>query len=248
MLVIELTGSEAPSSVPGGAIYELAIDRGISSARARRLRVMVDELVTLAQAREHGESPAEVTVRAWTEKGHLYVEVSDHGIPVFKDDTVVPHELVRLGFADFIELKSCGRDGNTARCSLHISENDSRKHLAQTEEVLAKDAAEIETNIEFHARAMGTDECGGLARLVYRCYGYNDPSDEIYFPDRIAALIDEGLIHSAVICAGDGSVVGHASLSMAYADARIAEAGKLVVDPRYRSHGFANDSPGLILL
>tara|TARA_Y100001934_G_scaffold203191_1_gene239520 strand:- start:185 stop:346 length:162 start_codon:yes stop_codon:yes gene_type:complete len=35
---------------------------------------MVDELVTLAQAREHGEAPAEVTVRAWTVKGHLYVE------------------------------------------------------------------------------------------------------------------------------------------------------------------------------
>ena len=51
MLVIELTGSEAPSSVTGGAIYELAIDRGISSARVRGLRVMVDELVTLAQAK-----------------------------------------------------------------------------------------------------------------------------------------------------------------------------------------------------
>ena len=51
MLVIELTGLEAPSSVPGGAIYELAIDRGISSARARGLRVMVDERVTLALAK-----------------------------------------------------------------------------------------------------------------------------------------------------------------------------------------------------
>jgi len=239
MLVIHLTGAEAPSSVPGGAIFELAVDRGISSSRARRLRVMVDELVHLAQLREHGDRPAEVTVRAWTESGHLYVEVNDHGIPVFDDDTVIPHELVRLGFAEFIELHSHGREGNVARCSLHLSEMDARGELADREQVLSEDAPEAEPEAEFHARAMLPSECDALARLVYRCYGYDYPADEIYYPERMSALIDGGLMHSAVVCNEAGELVAHASLTLARSKARIAEAGKLVVDPRYRSHGLA---------
>lgn len=247
MLVIELTGDTSPATVPGGAVYELAISLGISSHRARRLRVMVDELVVLAQEREHGEGAAEVKVQAWTDMGHLRVEVTDRGIPVFKDDAVVPHELVRLGFAEFIELEAHGRDGNVARCSLAVSDHDARDQLTGTEGVLAHDAPEIEDAGEFVVRAMRSDECGDLARLVYRCYGYDYPSEEIYFPQQMAACIDEGLMHSAVAINDEGVLVGHASLTMSSAGARIAEAGKLVVDPRYRSHGLARKMADLRL-
>ncbi len=246
MLVIELTGDTAPASVPGGAVYELAISLGISSHRARRLRVMVDELVILAQKREHGDRPAEVSVRAWTDQGHLRVEVTDQGIPVFTDDAVVPHELVRLGFAEFIDLHAHGRDGNVARCSLAVSDHDARDSM-DGDDVLSHDAPEIHEPGEFVVRAMSADECGDLARLVYRCYGYDYPSEDIYFPQRMAALIEEGLMHSAVVVNDQGVLVGHASLTMTSTEARVAEAGKLVVDPRYRSHGLARKMASLRL-
>jgi hypothetical protein len=247
MLSIELTGESAPASVPGGAIFELASSLGIGSQRARRLRVMVDELVILAQSREHGDDPAHVRVRAWSDSGHLRVEVTDQGIPVFKDDAEVPHELVRLGFAEFIELESGGRDGNISRCSVVISEADAREQLSANEAIISKDEPEVDNGDGLVVRSMRSDECGDLARLVYRCYGYNYPAEDVYFPDRMAALIDEGLMHSAVVATREGELVGHASLTLAGQEARIAEAGKLVVDPRYRSHGLAKKMADLRL-
>jgi N-acetylglutamate synthase-like GNAT family acetyltransferase len=245
MLIIELTGDVAPASVPGGAVFELAASLGISSHRARRLRVMVDELVVVAQQREHGDRPPEVKVRAWTDQGFLRVEVTDLGIPAFEDDVVVPHELVRLGFAESIDLQAGGRDGNISRCSLIISEDDAREHLRASESVLQHDEPEVDQSVALVVRKMKSSECGDLARLVYRCYGYNYPSEDIYFPDRMAAVIDQGLMHSSVVENEDGELVGHASLTLANADSRIAEAGKLVVDPRYRSHGLAKQLANL---
>ena len=245
MLIIELTGDVAPASVPGGAVFELAVSLGISSRRARKLRVMVDELVVLAQGREHGDRPPEVKVRAWTDQGYLRVEVTDLGIPVFDDDAAVPHELVRLGFAESIDLQAGGREGNVSRCSLVISELDARTHLSSSESVLDEDHPEASRDVALVVRPMKSSECGDLARLVYRCYGYNYPSEDIYFPERMAAVIDQGLMHSAVVENAEGELVGHASLTLARPDSRIAEAGKLVVDPRYRSHGLAKQMADL---
>jgi len=154
MLIIELTGEVAPASVPGGAVFEFAVSLGISSQRARRLRVMVDELVVMAQQREHGDQPPEVKVRAWTDQGYLRVEVVDRGIPVFHDDAVVPHELVRLGFAESIDLRAGGRDGNVSRCSLVISEADAREHLSTSETVLGHDGPEEQHDVDLIVRPM----------------------------------------------------------------------------------------------
>ena len=178
-------------------------------------------------------------MRAWTDQGYLRVEVVDRGIPVFHDDAVVPHELVRLGFAESIDLRAGGRDGNVSRCSLVISEADAREHLSTSETVLGHDGPEEQHDVDLIVRPMKSTECGDLARLVYRCYGYNYPAEDIYYPERMAAIIDQGLMQSAVVENEAGELVGHASLTKARADSRIAEAGKLVVDPRYRSHGLA---------
>ncbi len=239
MLTIELTHDDVPASAPGGAVYELALSLGIASQRVSRIRVMVDELVNLAQQREHGDKPVEVKVRAWSENGHLVVEVIDRGIPIFTDDAMVPHELVRLGFAEHIEVRSHGSEGNIARCSVALTDHDDRAHLADSEEVLGQDAPEVHEQSETVLREMRPEDCGDLARLVYRCYGYNYPFEDMYHPSRMAPLVERGLMHSAVIVDAEGVLIGHAALSKSSVDARIAEAGKLVVDPRYRSHGLA---------
>jgi serine/threonine-protein kinase RsbW len=238
MIVMELTGENTPVGVPGGAVYELALSLGIASQRGRRLSVLVDELVIRAQQREHGDEPPHVRVRAWVSMGHLRVEITDYGIPVFRDDAIVPHELVRLGFAEMLDFQSHGREGNVAECSVAVSEHDLRAHLSDTEEVLSETSPEIHEAEELVVRAMRPDECGAFARLVYRCYGYSYPSEDVYYPERIRALVEEGLMHSAVVFDGD-EMVGHASITLARPGARNAEAGKLVVDPRYRSHGLA---------
>lgn len=239
MLTLQLTEDEVPLSVPGGAVHELATSLGVNPARSRKLRVVIDELVNLARTREHGGRPAEVSVRAWTDRGFLHVEVADRGIPVFDEDPGILHELVRLGFAERIELSNHGRDGNSALCSLALADHEHRAHLADQEEVIAPDVPTADEFEQLEVRAMEAAECSGLARLVYRCYGYDYPSEDIYFPDRMSPLVQTGLMHSIVVVSPHGDLVGHSSLTRPTSEARIAEAGKLVVDPRYRAHGLA---------
>ncbi len=239
VLRIEFTGDDVPASVPGGAVEELSTSLGIHSSRARKLRVVIDELVELAKNREHGDRPAQVSVRAWTEHGHLQVEVNDRGIPLKGASASVLNELVRLGFAEYIELENHGQDGNSARCRLALDEHGSRSHLSNDGEPLAPDVPTADEFEKLEQRAMRPEECGDLARLVYRCYGYDYPSAEIYYPERLGPLVETGLMHSVVVVNPAGDLVGHASLTKSAAGSRVAEAGKLVVDPRYRAHGLA---------
>jgi hypothetical protein len=146
------------------------------SGRTHKLRVVLDELVTLARNREHGDRPAEVSVRAWTDKGFLHVEVGDRGIPVFEGDPGLLHELVRLGFAERIELSNHGRDGNTALCSLALADHEQRVHLEEQEQVLASNAPTADEFEELEVRLMEAAECAELARLVHRCLGYDQAS------------------------------------------------------------------------
>ena len=239
MLRIEFTGEGVPAGVSGAAVYEFSTSLGIHPARGSKLRVVIEELVSLASSREHGDRPAQIEIRAWTEQGHLNVEVNDQGLPLKSSDSSALHELVRLGFAEFIELQSHGPEGNTARCRLALREQTGRSQLAACEKTLSSDVAKADEFEQLEVRAMRPEESEGLARLVYRCYGYDYPSTDVYYPDRMGALVEAGLMHSAVVINPAGELVGHASLTMATAEARVAEAGKLVVDPRYRSHGLA---------
>jgi len=239
VLRIEFTGEDVPASVPGGAVEELSTSLGIHSSRARKLRVVIDELVDLAKNREHGDRPAQVAVRAWVEHGHLQVEVSDQGIPMKDTNSSVLNELVRLGFAEYIEFENHGQDGNSARCRLALDEHESRTHLSNDGEPLAPDVPTADEFENLEQRAMLPEECGDLARLVYRCYGYDYPAADIYYPERLSPLVEAGLMHSVVVVNPAGDLVGHASLTKSAAESRVAEAGKLVVDPRYRAHGLA---------
>lgn len=69
-----------------------------------------------------------------------------------------------------------------------------------------------------------------------RCYGGTYPVDGFSNPELLRELITQERLHSVVAVTGDGTVVGHMGLRSRTPDARTAEAGNTVVDPRYRGH------------
>lgn len=83
---------------------------------------------------------------------------------------------------------------------------------------------------------MRPDEAGELARLVYRCYGYTYAQEFVYFPERVAARIRDGVMYSAVAVDAEGSIVGHLAMTPSEIGSRLALTGQAVVDPRYRGH------------
>ncbi len=88
-------------------------------------------------------------------------------------------------------------------------------------------------------RAMEVVDAIGLARCIYRCYGYTYKDHTLYEPRHIAHALRTGLMQSVVGVTPAGDVVGHSALFVQRAGDPVPEGGKLVVDPRYRGHHLA---------
>jgi serine/threonine-protein kinase RsbW len=94
----------------------------------------------------------------------------------------------------------------------------------------------VDADAPITARELIPEDAPGLARCIYRCYGYTYPNDFIYYHDQVISLIERGLLRSFVGVNPDGEVVGHSGIIRDRPEARVAESGMAAVDPRYRHH------------
>jgi serine/threonine-protein kinase RsbW len=94
----------------------------------------------------------------------------------------------------------------------------------------------VDADAPITVRSLTPDDAPGLARCVYRCYGYTYANDFLYYPDQVLSLIERDLLRSFVGVSPDGEVVGHVGVIRERRESRVAESGMAVVDPRYRHH------------
>jgi hypothetical protein len=231
---------DAPVTVAGAAVRAVAVDAGLSAERATRLRVLVEQLVTESRRRECVDGAGDVTVRTLHGAGNLHVLVHDHRLPLAPGEArgSEARRLVALGFADHLHVRS-GADGNHAVCEVDIDDPESAS--LDGSEVLAADAAVVPSGQAdaLVVRGMVPADAAGLARCVYRCYGYSYVDPMMYRPRQIRRALRTGLMHSVVAVDPAGEVVGHCALTFERPGDLVPEAGRLVVDPRYRGHHLA---------
>jgi anti-sigma regulatory factor (Ser/Thr protein kinase)/GNAT superfamily N-acetyltransferase len=91
--------------------------------------------------------------------------------------------------------------------------------------------------IDFDIRLMKTVEAVEVCRCVYDCYGYSYANENIYYPERVAAMNLEGKLRSAVAVTEDGEMGGH--FALIYYDKLPAEVGIAVTKKKFRGQGFA---------
>lgn len=73
-----------------------------------------------------------------------------------------------------------------------------------------------------------------ISQLIYKCYGYTYPNEDLYVPERIAQLNREGKVLSVVAVDQQyDKIIGHYGLER-YGMQEIAEFGQAVVEPGYR--------------
>ncbi len=78
-----------------------------------------------------------------------------------------------------------------------------------------------------------------LLQCVFRCYGYTYPNPSMYQAGAIRRMLESGSMISVVAIAPSGEVVGHVACTFDRPSDIIPEAGKMIVDPRYRGHHLA---------
>jgi serine/threonine-protein kinase RsbW len=187
----------------------------------------------------HFDDPrdADFTLIVRERRGALTVRIEDEGLPYPVDrfsldgQTLVGRRHTE-GWADALRLESRGAGGNALELTLRRSALDQ----TQLEHEEDPGTTPVDADAPITVRALTAADAPSLARCVYRCYRYTYSNDFIYYPDQVLSLIERDLLRSFVGVNPDGEVVGHCGIIRDHPDARVAESGMAVVDPRYRNH------------
>ncbi len=91
--------------------------------------------------------------------------------------------------------------------------------------------------IDFQIRRMKPEEAVEVCRCVYDCYGYSYANENIYFPERVAAMNQEGKLLSSVAVTLQDEMGGH--FALIFYDNLPAEIGIAVTKKKFRGQGFA---------
>ena len=240
---LRLKGVVGGPSVAGATIRALAAFAGISPRRLSGLRAIVEELVIEAGSRPTAVEGDDVTVRTTIHHGVFEVEVIDKALPVSPDDqgNERSRSLAELGYVDGLEVEACGKEGNAAR--VHVLLDPKRLGAASglVERIVPEDAPPV-TDEEADAveiRPMEPGDAVELVRCVYRCYGYSYIDPLLYDPRGLQRALANGEMLSVVAAAPDGTIAGHSAVWPDEPGDTVPEAGRLVVDPRYRGRGLA---------
>lgn len=82
-------------------------------------------------------------------------------------------------------------------------------------------------------RRLRPEDAAWVSRLVFRAYGYTYPIEDLYYPERIVSLNEEGRLISSVAESASGEVVGYCALKRPTLGT-VAEVGQAVVNPAHR--------------
>ncbi|MEE2895608.1 MAG: hypothetical protein VX726_07680 [Planctomycetota bacterium] len=124
------------------------------------------------------------------------------------------------------------RDGT----AIHVLEDIRQRSHAASESEPAHDVDPTDETATYSIRAFRPDDGLEVARRIYESYGRSYPNPDLYIPDRILRLNQEGRLHSIVCESPSGDVCGHYALERPDLGA-IGEAGQAVIDHRHRGHG-----------
>ena len=192
---------------------------------------------------EHAFGPEEegsFDVEVLRQAGQVVVAVEDQGLPFDykrlqdgEDRTVL--EILHRSF-DETRFVNLGRRGNRVELLKHLPHTDVRDHLPEEEHHRTVEATAAHEDVSLEIRMMRPEESFELSRCVYRSYGYSYDWDDIYYPERIRELQEQGLMISCVAVTSEDEFVGHLAITVERPGSPVGESGQAVVDPRFRGH------------
>ena len=86
-------------------------------------------------------------------------------------------------------------------------------------------------------RPISAHDAAALTRALYRCYGWSYPNPSMYYPDRVAAMLDSGERIGEVAVTADGEIAAH--WGAVFLSPTVVETGVTITDPRFRGRGLA---------
>ena len=237
-----------------GFVRSMAECVGFEGADLHRIELAVEEAA--ANVIEHAFAPDEAAsfdIICRKMAGGLEVCIRDKGIPwdPTLDEDYHPEASLQQqtgrglgGFLirkvmDAYEFSNLGRDGKQTRLVKYLDTRliADRDEESKTPEVVEPPRKKPDP-IAFDIRRAQPTEAIDVSRAIFDCYGYSYAGDFVYYPERIAAMNEEGKLLSAVAVTQDGGEVG-GHCALIFYDSLPAELGIAVTKQKFRGHGFA---------
>jgi len=231
---------EEPLETASAAVRACAVGNGLGVERATRLQVVVEELLREARGREKVGTDGEIRVGVVVDGSSIRVAISDARLPLTAAEArhLPSRRLLSLGFVDGLHVAYLGADGNRATCEMRLGAPE-RERVG--DEILGEDGPDAPAGLgdDLVIRLMEESDIVGLIRCIFRCYGYTYPDLSFYEERSIRRLLRSGLLRSVVASTSEGEIIGHCALVLDGPDDAVPEAGKMIVDPRFRGHHLA---------
>lgn len=133
--------------------------------------------------------------------------------------------------------RNLGRAGNELRLSAPLAHPAPDADQADG---AAGRAIRVDPAARYDVRLMQAEDALAVCRAAWAAYGYTYPDPDFYQPQRLAALVAQGHLISAVAVDAAGGVLGHCALAVEDPAAGTAELGKGFVHPAWRGRGCLN--------
>ena len=225
----------------------------LTEADTQALIESTRELIENAVLHAYKDSPGYIQIGLHPFKTGLRIDVHDWGLPMsFKKHISVPiKEGASEGFnriydlMDLFEYKNLGKDGKKfviikyASHPMHEEESAQKELPAPAKEKRAEDDKAPVLVREFQE---GDEE--GIARLIFKNYGYSYIKDLFYYPQKV--FESHGKKFYSIVAQKGERIIGHFALVLV-PDSTIAEIGVAVVDPEFQGRGIMNKMFTLIL-
>ncbi|WP_437203803.1 GNAT family N-acetyltransferase [Planctomicrobium sp. SH664] len=247
----ELLVSNEQRVLPGvtGLVTEALRQLPLDSALSAQLQQLI--LDTIRNAIDHAYPPGEsgkIRLIIQESGGKLEIRIRDFGIPV--DVALLERQLHDgqgatgtlalpypglLSAVDEMHWLSFGREGK----ALQIIKWMSDEHIAGTHPDLPAfdENAPLAPPQDYDIRRMRPEEAVQVSQLMYRAYGNTYFNEDVYYPERIAALnAQETNLSFVAVGRVDGKVAGHYAVERNQ-PGPVAEGGQAVVDPAHRGRG-----------
>ncbi|AKF24202.1 hypothetical protein YH65_01415 [Sulfurovum lithotrophicum] len=217
------------------------------------------ELIENAVLHAYKDSSGYIQVGLYPFKTGLRIDVHDWGLPMsFKKHISVPiKEDASEGFnhiydlMDLFEYQNLGKDGKKfiiikyASHPLHAKKAN-QEHLSfpplQKSEKRRESEGSDEIPVTIREYREGDEE--GIARLIFKNYGYSYIKDLFYYPRKV--FESHGKKFYSIVAQREERIIGHFALVLV-PESTIAEIGVAVVDPEFQGRGIMNQMLKLVL-
>lgn len=242
LATLHVEHSTGDGSIATGVVDAASRQLGLTADQASHLAVATGAVARAVYARcfdDLDDAAIDLTV---LRSGHqVVVRIDDLGLPFNSAatdalDMDVITEALQGGWIDAITHESRGRDGNRTELVRHVDPGVDLRDTAEAARGPAVDPDPIAVDAALVSRMGAPDDAEGICRLTWRTYGATYQHDEYYQPERLAAMIADGLQASFVVASPDDEIIGHSALLLEHPDDVVVEGGRAMVDPRFRGH------------